>query len=347
MTIVTARKHGDAADGAVGGRLSRFEGQRKITGAATYALEYPVENPAYAVLVQSTIASGRVVSVDTSAANAAPGVLMVLTPQDDLGLITASDWYGNRPDNQPYYPLSNTVSFNGQSIAAVIAESREQAAEAAKLVRVVYEESTAINGLDDPNAGLGKLMDNLNVSWGDAEAALAASAVRIEAEYRTPREYHVAMEPHGLTAQWDEDRLTLWEPSQWTHGMARSYAEWFGLPLENVRIVSPFIGGGFGSKAGALAYGAVAAAAAKSWAVPLNWPSPGPKISPVTADVPRRARRSPWAQPRTGFYRQSFITVPVRHPPTWTILSRPVLRHRSSTRWKISVPSIASCRLIP
>ncbi|OHZ30938.1 xanthine dehydrogenase family protein molybdopterin-binding subunit [Agrobacterium vitis] len=270
MTIVTARKHGDAADGAVGGRLSRFEGQRKITGAATYALEYPVENPAHAVLVQSTIASGRVVSVDTSAANAAPGVLMVLTPQDDLGLITASDWYGNRPDNQPYYPLSNIVTFNGQSIAAVIAESREQAAEAAKLVRVVYEESTAINGLDDPNAGSGKLMDNLNVSWGDAEAALAASAVRIEAEYRTPREYHVAMEPHGLTAQWDEDQLTLWEPSQWTHGMARSYAEWFGLPLENVRIVSPFIGGGFGSKAGALAYGAVAAAAAKKLGRPVK-----------------------------------------------------------------------------
>ncbi|MVA26363.1 xanthine dehydrogenase family protein molybdopterin-binding subunit [Agrobacterium vitis] len=270
MTIVTARKHGDAADGAVGGRLSRFEGQRKITGAATFALEYPVEDAAHAVLVQSTIASGRIVSIDTSAAKAAPGVLMVLTPQDDLGLITASDWYGNRPDNQPYYPLSNTVSFNGQTIAAIIAESREQAAEAAKLVRVVYEETTATNGLDDPNAGPGKLMDNLNVSWGDAEAALAASAVRIEAEYRTPREYHVAMEPHGLTAQWEEDRLTLWEPSQWTHGMARSYAEWFGLPLENVRIVSPFIGGGFGSKGGALAYGAVAAAAARKLGRPVK-----------------------------------------------------------------------------
>lgn len=263
MTQMKNRKHGDAGDGLVGGRLSRFEGAMKVTGAATYALEYPQEGLAHAVLVQSTIAAGKVVSVDAKAALAAPGVLMVLTPDDDMGLITASDWFGKRPENQPYHPLPQEVRFNGQSIAAVIAETREQATEAARLVRVTYEEQPLIASLDDPAAGEGKPMDGLTVAWGDAEAALATAAVRIEAEYHTPREYHAAMEPHGLTVKWDGDRLTVWEPSQWTHGMARTYAEWFGLPTENIRIVSPFIGGGFGSKGVALAYSAVAAYAAR------------------------------------------------------------------------------------
>lgn len=270
MTMMETRKHGDASDGRIGGRQSRFEGRMKVTGSATYALEYPVENLSHAVLVQSTIAAGRVVSVDTTVALAAPGVLMVLTPDDDFGMTVATDWNDNRPDNQPYHPLPREVRFNGETIAAVVAESREQADEAAKLVRVTYEASPAVASLDDPKAGEGKLVDALGSAWGDAEAALAAAPVTIEAEYRTPREYHVAMEPHGLTVQWDGDRLTVWEPSQWSHGMARTYAEWFDIPPENVQLISTFIGGGFGSKGAALAYGAVAAFAARKLGRPVK-----------------------------------------------------------------------------
>jgi xanthine dehydrogenase YagR molybdenum-binding subunit len=270
MTIVETRKHGDASDGMIGGRHTRLEGDVKVKGAATYALEYPVENVAHAVLVQSTVAAGRVVTVDTVRANAAPGVLLILTPEDELGLTVASDWYGNRPDNQTYRPLPGEVRFNGESICAVVAETREQAVEAAKLIKVTYEETPAVMGLEDPNAGDGKVMDNLTSKWGDAAAAYTAAPVKIEVEYRTPREFHVAMEPHGLTAKWEGDTLTVWEPSQWAQGMARSYAEWFDLPLENVRVVSPFIGGGFGSKGAALAYGAVAAFAARKLGRPVR-----------------------------------------------------------------------------
>ena len=99
--------------------------------------------------------------------------------------------------------------------------------------------------------------------WGDAEAALAMAPVRIEQEYQTPREYNVPIEPHGLIAHWEGDMLTLWEPSQWIDGMSRTYAEWFSIPFENVRMLSPYIGGGFGSKALPTRYGAVAAIAAK------------------------------------------------------------------------------------
>jgi len=270
MTMIETRKHGDASDGNVGGRQTRFEGNVKVTGSATYALEYRVENLAHAVLLQSTIAAGRVVTVDTAVAKLAPGVLMILTPEDDLGLKVASDWHGNRPENQAYAPLPRDVRFNGEAICAVVAETREQALEAAKLIDVTYEETSAVMSLDDADAVDGKLMDNLTAGWGDAEAALAASSVKIEVEYRTPREFHVAMEPHGLTAQWDGDTLTVWEPSQWTHGMARTYSEWFGIPLDNVRMISPYIGGGFGSKGAALAYGAVAAAAARMLARPVR-----------------------------------------------------------------------------
>lgn len=94
MTIMEPRKHGDASDGMIGGRHSRFEGTVKVTGAATYALEYPFENLAHAVLLQSTIPAGRVLAVDTAQAKAMPGVLLVLTPEDDFGLKVASDWYG-------------------------------------------------------------------------------------------------------------------------------------------------------------------------------------------------------------------------------------------------------------
>lgn len=270
MTIMEPRKHGDASDGVIGGRQSRFEGGLKVTGAATYALEYPVEGLTHAVLVQSTIPAGRVVSIDASAALAAPGVLMVLTPDDDFGMTVATDWFGNRPENQPYIPLPREVRFNGETIAAVVAESREQASEAAKLVSVTYEEAPYIASLGDPKAGEGTVMDHLSSAWGDAEAALAAAPVQIEAEYSTPREYHTAMEPHGLTVKWDGDQLTVWEPSQWSHGMARTYGEWFNIPYENVRLISPFIGGGFGSKGAVLAYGAVAAFAARKLGRPVK-----------------------------------------------------------------------------
>ena len=153
--------------------------------------------------------------------------------------------------------------FSGQHVAVVVAKSFEQATAAARLVRITYDETPAIMGLDDPKAGEGMAVPTMTSEWGDAEGALAEAQVRIEATYTTPREYNVPIEPHGLIARWQGDALTVWEPSQWLDGMARTYAEWFGIPFENVRLVSPFIGGGFGSKALALAHGALAAMAAK------------------------------------------------------------------------------------
>ncbi|UXN59360.1 xanthine dehydrogenase family protein molybdopterin-binding subunit [Phyllobacterium zundukense] len=264
MTIVdTKMKRGDASDGLLGGRLARIDGPVKITGAADYAMEHSPEDMVYAVVIDSTIASGRVVAIDASAAEAYPGVLLVLTPDNALPIKSATDWTGAPPAEAPFEPLAREVTFAGQHIAAVIAETFEQATAAAALVKVTYEETAPISSFDDPRSGEGFPIDMMTKEWGDAEAALAIAPVRIEQEYRTPREYNVPIEPHGLIARWEGDMLTLWEPSQWIDGMSRTYAEWFSIPFENVRLLSPYIGGGFGSKAFAARYGAVAAIAAK------------------------------------------------------------------------------------
>jgi xanthine dehydrogenase YagR molybdenum-binding subunit len=276
MTVRETRsKHGDASDGAgagtaLGARLSRFDGPDKIRGAALYALEYRPENLVHAVIVQSTIAAGRVRIIDVTAAQTAPGVLLVLTPDNALHLNSASSWLGTPGPDGPYRPLRPDVTFSGQHVAAVVAETFEQATAAAALVTITYDEAPAIADLDDPRAGDGNPIDMMTIAWGDADAALAAAPARIEQEYRTPREYNVPIEPHGLIAQWHEDALTVWEPSQWIDGMARTYAEWFGIPFDKVRLVSPYIGGGFGSKGLACAHGAIAAMAAKMVGRPVK-----------------------------------------------------------------------------
>ncbi|RAZ72701.1 xanthine dehydrogenase family protein molybdopterin-binding subunit [Mesorhizobium atlanticum] len=255
---------------AVGGRLSRVDGPAKITGAAKYAFEQQLEGLTHAVLVGATIAAGKVSAIDSRAAETAPGVLAVLTPDTIMELKGASDWFGNPSPQPTYNPLAREVSYSGQHIAAVVAETFEQAVAAAALLKVWYDETPAIVDLSDGKAGDGIPIDAMTKEWGDAQAAFAAAPVRICAAYNTPREFQAAMEPHGLIARWEGDELTIWEPSQWLDGMARTYAEWFGVPFENVRLVSPYIGGGFGSKALALAHSAVAAAAAKMLGRPVK-----------------------------------------------------------------------------
>ncbi|WP_217578477.1 xanthine dehydrogenase family protein molybdopterin-binding subunit [Mesorhizobium sp. GbtcB19] len=255
---------------AVGGRLSRVDGPAKITGAAKYAFEQQLDGLTHAVLVGATIAAGKVTAIDTRAAETAPGVLAVLTPDTIMELRGASDWFGNPPALSTYCPLAREVTFSGQHVAAVVAETFEQAVAAAALVKVWYDETPAIVDLSDGKAGDGIAIEAMTKEWGDAQAAFAEAPVRICAAYNTPREFQAAMEPHGLIARWQGDELTIWEPSQWLDGMARTYAEWFGVPFENVRLVSPYIGGGFGSKALALAHSAVAAAAAKMLGRPVK-----------------------------------------------------------------------------
>jgi xanthine dehydrogenase YagR molybdenum-binding subunit len=264
-------KRGDAGDGtALGARVSRIDGLAKVRGAATYALEHRPANLAHAVLVNSTVAAGRLRNIDQHAAAQAPGVRLILTPDNIPSLRTASNWLGVRPSDGPYHALTPDITFQGQHIAAVIADTLEQATEAARLLKVEYDAAPAIADLDDPKVGPGTEVEAMTIAWGDADGALEAAPVKITRDYSTPREYNVPIEPHGLIAEWQGDQLTIHEPSQWIAGMARTYAEWFDIPYENVRLISPYIGGGFGSKALVYAYGAIAAQAAKLLGRPVK-----------------------------------------------------------------------------
>lgn len=269
--MAVQRKHGDARDGsALGVGIARIDGRRKVEGAAAYALDSLPDRLTHGVLVRATIGAGRVVSVDAAAAGSSPGVLMVLTPFNTPPLNGASSFLDGTPATGPHHIFPVEVLHWGQPVAAVVAETRQQAERAASLLAFTYEEHETVPGFNAANAGKGTPVDYADIDRGDAEAAYAAAAFKVEAQYETPREYHVPLELHGVVAEWDGDRLTLREPSQWIDAMARTYAEWFGIPFENMRLVSHYVGGGFGSKVLAMTQGAVAGLAARMLGRPVK-----------------------------------------------------------------------------
>lgn len=231
--------------------LTRRDGVLKVTGRATYASDNHPQGLLYAVCAVSTIARGRVTHLDVEAAEAHPQVVKVLTPANRPAL--AGD-----PDSKPGLFAfrmealqSNQVRYANQPIALVIAETLEAATEGASLLNPRYEVEPARIGLDVDQfvpaaVGIGS---PAGAARGDAEAALSAAPLRIDETYETASQYHNAMEPHSIVASWQGDRLTLDMPNQAPHMAAAAFAGYFGIPPENVLIRTPFIGGGFGSKA--------------------------------------------------------------------------------------------------
>jgi xanthine dehydrogenase YagR molybdenum-binding subunit len=242
------RRFGSSA----GQPLTRRDGLLKVTGRATYAADNHPEGMLYAVTTVSSIARGKVKALDVAAAKSHPGVVEVMTP-------------ANRPplahDPEEKIPpfgfrvevlQDDSVRYAQQPIALVIAETLEAATEGAALLRPQYEtepvRATMESGVPfEPGAvGVGSPPRTV---FGDIEAGFAAASHVTESDYATPAQYHNAMEPHAVVAQWDGDRLTLDMPNQAMALSCASYGAFFGVPAENVLIRSPFLGGGFGSKA--------------------------------------------------------------------------------------------------
>jgi xanthine dehydrogenase YagR molybdenum-binding subunit len=254
---------------AVGAPLDRIDGPLKVTGAATYAYEYPVARVTYVALVQSTIARGRIVSLDASAARALPGVLVVL-------------WHENAPrlgpqDDQDLAVFQSAdVAYRGQIVAAVVAETLETASEAARLVALRYEEQPHDVELRADRGDLYKpdyvpekaapfyAADSVQ---GDVEAALAAAPVSLDQTYTTPAEHHNPLEPHAALAVWSDDgsgeSVTVYDTSQGVYIRQWAIAGAFQLSPEHVRVIAPYVGGGFGSKGFTHPYAIVAIMAAR------------------------------------------------------------------------------------
>ena len=235
----------------IGQPLTRRDGILKVKGEARYAADNHPQGMLYAVLAVSSIARGRVISLDVKAAKNHPGVVDVMTPSHKPPL--AED-----PDAK-LHPFmfrldllqNDLVRYANQSIAVVIAETLEAATEGAALLSPQYETQPARVGLDagesfvPPAVGVGNPSE---LRRGDVAAGLVAATRRIDAIYETPTQYHNAMEPHAIVAAWDGDKLSIDTPSQGLAMAQGRIAGLFGIPPGNIHIRSPFLGGGFGSK---------------------------------------------------------------------------------------------------
>ncbi len=237
---------------SIGQALTRREGALKTTGTARYAADNHPPGMLYAVVAVSSIARGRVTALDVAAAKAHPGVVEVMSPGNAPKLAMDPD----AKDNPFMFRLdllqNDRVRYPNQSIAVVIAETLEAATEGAILLAPRYEIETARTGLDSadsfvpPAVGAGSPGTETH---GDVEAGLAAASFHVEAVYETPAQYHNAMEPHCIVAAWTGDTLSIDMPSQGLALTQGRLAGLFGIAPENIHIRSPFLGGGFGSKA--------------------------------------------------------------------------------------------------
>ncbi|GAB3314514.1 xanthine dehydrogenase family protein molybdopterin-binding subunit [Larkinella ripae] len=239
--------------------VNRIDGILKVTGKAAYSTDYPVKNMAYAVVFKSTIAAGKIRSIDTAAAEKAPGVLAVITHQNAPKLDTEGGIRGGALLQSP------VIEFYGQHIGLVVAETFEQARHATRLVKVAYEKTGAKIDFDKlaDKAVRPKDKERADAKRGDAPSALQSANIKVEALYTTPIEHHHPMEPHATIAEWTGDQLTLYNSSQIVNGAQTAAAKTLHLQPEQVRIVSPYIGGGFGSKGGQWANLVLTAVAAK------------------------------------------------------------------------------------
>ncbi|MFD6895556.1 xanthine dehydrogenase family protein molybdopterin-binding subunit [Rhodococcus sp. NPDC060086] len=247
---------------AIGMSTARVDGPRKVTGTAPYAYEHRVADPAYLVPATATIARGRVRAVDTVAALAVPGVLEVLTPFDAPRLTAEAEG--------EYVVLqSPDVAYRGQMVAAVIAETPEVARQACDLLTIDYDQQPHDVGFrhDHPSmyapvkANGGYPADS---ERGEVDAAVAAADVLVDEWYSTPEEHNNPLEPHTVVALWEHDELTLYDSTQHPHGVVEALAPVLGIDPSKIRVICPYIGGGFGSKGAPHAHDVLAAMAARA-----------------------------------------------------------------------------------
>jgi xanthine dehydrogenase YagR molybdenum-binding subunit len=238
---------------------ARYDGRLKVTGAAKYAAEFPVKDVVYGYIVQATIPSGTIASIDDTTAAHASGVLAVVTPNNNVQVLQ-----------------DNHVLYNGQPIAVVVARSLPEAMHAATLVRINYNPTPARLDFDALLKDARPPKRN-GVAWepgtsplppganrrGDIEAAFAKAAVTIDQTYNTPIQNHNPMEPHASIASWENGKLKVYDSTQGITGERQNLVHAFGLQPDDVRVECPYVGGGFGSKGSVWSHVLLAAMAAK------------------------------------------------------------------------------------
>ncbi|HTV07965.1 MAG TPA: xanthine dehydrogenase family protein molybdopterin-binding subunit [Candidatus Aquilonibacter sp.] len=247
----------------------RYDGIAKVTGTAKYAAEFkepfPKQDLVYAYVVQSTIPCGTVKAIDAKAAERAPGVVAVLTPFNTPKLQVGPP----KPPGKRNLSLlqDKEVHYNGQPIAVVVARSLPEAWQAARMLKITYDEQPAkldfMGRLNEARPPKNPGKDPAKKVRGDVEAAQRKATVTVENTYITPLQNHNPMEPHATVAWWEGEKLSVYDSTQYISGDRMSLAGIFSLPLENVHVMDPYVGGGFGCKGSTWSHVPLCAMAAK------------------------------------------------------------------------------------
>ncbi|HSY65032.1 MAG TPA: xanthine dehydrogenase family protein molybdopterin-binding subunit [Terriglobales bacterium] len=279
----------------LGEPLSRVDGKLKVTGSAKYSAEFEIPQLAYAVMVQSTIPSGRIARMDTSAAERIPGVVAVLKPGNALELPGAERRVSVLQDD--------LVHYDRQPVAVVVAETLEQAHHAASMVRVEYAKADAKLNFDAgfptsyPGSHNGIPGD---LSFGDVDAGLRQAEITIDQVYTTPIQHHNPMEPHATIAKWDGDHLSIHDATQHISGVQETLAKMFAIPKENVHVTCLFVGGGFGCKGQVWSHVILAALAAKQTNRPVKLVLERPQMFGPVGARPRTHQKLTLGATRDG-----------------------------------------------
>ncbi|MGL5876361.1 MAG: xanthine dehydrogenase family protein molybdopterin-binding subunit, partial [Xenococcaceae cyanobacterium] len=236
--------------------VSRTDGRAKVTGTATYSAEHQIEGLVHGYLITSAIAKGKIRKIDTRIAEQSPGVIAVFTHRNAPKLFKPANDFKTSIIYESRLPLSDDhIHYGGQIIGLVVADTFERSRHAAHAIEVEYNTETSLVELEKATfkEAPGMMGEELKFEKGSFTTGNAQQTNpdrTIEATYFTSLEHHAPMEPHAIIAQWrGNDAVTIYEPSQWVQMGQRTYAEVLGLPVERVRLVSPYIGGAFGSKA--------------------------------------------------------------------------------------------------
>ena len=260
----------------IGATVPRVDGVAKVTGRARYDSDFSVTRPVFAVLVTSSIARGRIRAIDEAASRATPGVLDVVTHTTIGDAIKPAAFFsaGGYVGSSIMPMASDQVRHAGQIVAVVLGETFEQASDGAQRLSITYDAQPPSAGFDSPcsETVLGEAASKIHhdPKVGDAEAAYAAAPVRIDARYSTPTQHHNPMELFSTTCAWDGDKLTVWEPTQNVYGIRFGLASQLGVDPNDVHVVSPYVGGAFGSRGALTQRTAIIAFAARRIGRPVK-----------------------------------------------------------------------------
>ena len=286
---------------ALGTPFARVDGRSKVTGAARYAAEFNQQGQVYAAIVSATVGLGRVTQIDSAAVLRSPGVIAIIDHHNAPRLA-----YG--PHKGPIDPSvgerlhvlqDDAVRFHGQPVAVVVAETLDHAERAALGLRVTYAAERPAIDPSDPAVKLivpeaatrpGSRIQ-ADKSRGDADRALASAPIKVDATYSIARENHNPMEPHATIAAWNGNRLTLWSKSQFVVNEQREMAAIFGIPVESVQVICPFVGGAFGTSLRTWPHVTLAALAARHVGRPVKLVLTRKQMFFTTGHRPRSVQR--------------------------------------------------------